>query len=253
MTDPCAQAVERGDPARFRATMAGPAPARARLWPIYAFNLECARAPWAAREPMLAEMRLQFWADLAEGTLTDYRHEVATPFAALMADLGPEARALAGEIAAARRHDCWPEPFADEPALIAYLDQTGGALMQLAALALGQSAGQGSDAARLAGRALALARYLQAVPDLEARGRFPLPDGRPQAVAALARQGGEWLDQARKGLRATPRAALLPAHAARLLLMRAASDPALVADGRLALPPLTDSYTLMRAALLGRL
>lgn len=253
MTDPCAQAVERGDPARFRATMAAPAAARARLWPIYAFNLECARAPWAAREPMLAEMRLQFWADLAEGTLSDYRHEVATPFAALMADLGPEARALAGEIARARRHDCWPEPFADEAALIAYLDQTGGALMQLAALSLGQ----GDDAARLAGRALALARYLQAVPDLEARGRFPLPDGRPQAVAALARQGLQWLDQARSQARsrarATPRAALLPAHAARPLLLRAARDPALVADGRLTLPPLTDSFSLMRAALLGKI
>jgi phytoene/squalene synthetase len=248
MIDACAQTVERGDPARFRANMAAPVAARARLWPIYAFNLECARAPWATREPMVAEMRLQFWVDVADGTLASPRHETATPFATLLAELGPEARALAADIANARRHDCWPEPFADEAALIDYLDRTGGALMQLAALALGRA----TEAARLAGRALALARYLQAVPELESRGRLPLPDGRPHAVQALAEQGLAWLDAARATVGITPRAALLPAHAARPLLRRAAQVPGRVADGTLGLPHLTDSLSLAGAALLGR-
>ncbi len=45
----CAALVERGDPDRFAATMAAPMAARARLWPLYALNLEAARAPWVTK------------------------------------------------------------------------------------------------------------------------------------------------------------------------------------------------------------
>ena len=63
-TDACAALVERGDPDRFAAVMAAPVAARTRLWPLYAFNLEVARAPWVTKEPMIAEMRLQWWRDV---------------------------------------------------------------------------------------------------------------------------------------------------------------------------------------------
>ena len=36
----CAALVERADPDRFAATMAAPVAARARLWPLYALNIE---------------------------------------------------------------------------------------------------------------------------------------------------------------------------------------------------------------------
>jgi phytoene/squalene synthetase len=62
----CAALVERSDPDRFRVAMAAPPAAREVLFPLYAFNLEVARAPWATREPMLAEMRLQWWRDQVE-------------------------------------------------------------------------------------------------------------------------------------------------------------------------------------------
>ena len=57
----CAALVERADPVRFRSVMASPPTARSVLFPIYAFNVEVARAPWVTEEPMIAEMRLQFW------------------------------------------------------------------------------------------------------------------------------------------------------------------------------------------------
>ncbi|MCB1349117.1 MAG: squalene/phytoene synthase family protein, partial [Maritimibacter sp.] len=60
----CADLVRRGDPDRFRAAMAAPVEARARLFPLYAFNLEVARAPWASSDPTVAKMRLQFWRDV---------------------------------------------------------------------------------------------------------------------------------------------------------------------------------------------
>ena len=62
----CADIVRRADPARFQAAMAAPVAARSVLFPIYAFNVEVARAPWVTSEPMIAEMRLQWWVDALE-------------------------------------------------------------------------------------------------------------------------------------------------------------------------------------------
>jgi phytoene/squalene synthetase len=80
----CAALVERGDPDRFRAAMAAPPPARNVLFPLYAFNLEVARAPQVASEPLIGEMRLQWWrdalAEIAAGGPVR-RHEVTTPLA----------------------------------------------------------------------------------------------------------------------------------------------------------------------------
>ena len=80
----CADLVQRGDPDRFLAVMAAPVALRGGLFTLYAFNLEIARAPWVAKEPLIARMRLQFWRDVVEGE--DSRaHEVAAPLAALIA------------------------------------------------------------------------------------------------------------------------------------------------------------------------
>ena len=83
----CADAVSRGDPSRFRATMAAPAAARAVLFPVYAFNLEVARAPWVTNEPMIAEMRMQWWRDALDEIATGAtvrRHMVATPLSRIL-------------------------------------------------------------------------------------------------------------------------------------------------------------------------
>ncbi|MEY8838550.1 squalene/phytoene synthase family protein, partial [Cribrihabitans sp. XS_ASV171] len=84
----CAALVERADPERFRAAMAAPVAAREVLFPLYAMNVEVSRAPWVTAEPMIAEMRLQWWRDaLAEiaGGGPVRRHEVVTPLAAVLA------------------------------------------------------------------------------------------------------------------------------------------------------------------------
>ncbi|TMV82105.1 phytoene synthase, partial [Thioclava sp. BHET1] len=63
----CKALVEARDPDRFLVSAALPEAAQARLWPLYALNLELARAPWASEQPLVSEMRLQWWVDaLAE-------------------------------------------------------------------------------------------------------------------------------------------------------------------------------------------
>jgi phytoene/squalene synthetase len=249
----CAGLVERGDPERFLAVMAAPVAARARLFPLYAFNLEVARAPWVTQEPMIAEMRLQWWRDTVEMFAGDgpvRAHEVVAPLAEVVRRQGLPLDVM-DRLVAARRWDIYRDPFADQAAMDGYLEDTGAGLMWLACRALG--AGDAAErAARDAGWAVGLAGFLRAVPALEARGRVPLVDGRPAAVAALARRGLARLAQARASRRLLPGAALLAAWQAEGLLRQAAADPARVAVGGLALSEFSRKWGLLRAAVTGR-
>lgn len=232
-TAACADLVRRGDPDRFLAAMAAPVAARAVLFPLYAFNLEVARAPWASAEPMIAEMRLQWWRDVADdiGRGKPPQHsEVATPLAqAVPADLA----GFLDELTAARRWDIYETSFSDGAAFDRYIDRTAGALMWVAARALGQA---DESVVRDAAYASGVANWLRAVPDLAARGREPLQDGSDAGVRALAANALERLRRARANRRAVSRAAapaLLAAWQAGPVLTQAMREPGRVADGTL--------------------
>ena len=185
--DACAELVRRGDPDRFLSAMTAPPELRGRLMILYAFNLEVARAPWVASEPMLAEMRLQWWTDaiaeIFEGR-PPRRHEVVTPLAELIAQTDLP-RVPFDALIAARRSDAYPEPPAD---IAPYLDATSGGLVELAARALGTD-GDALNASRAAGRAFGLANLFAARVELEVRGRLPFPAGTdPAALAADAQR-----------------------------------------------------------------
>ncbi len=252
----CAGIVERGDPDRFLATLAAPPTARGVLLPLYAFNVEVARAPWVTAEPMIAEMRLQWWrdtlAEIAAGRPAR-AHEVVAPLAGVIRDAGIPA-ALLDEAVAARRWDIGREPFAGEAALRDHLDRTGGHLMWASALALGAPAAAEPPLRDLA-RAAALAAWFRAVPALEASGRQPLPDERSETVARLAREGLGWIAEARAHRQAVPRAvwpALLTAWQAEPLLTLAAAAPERVRAGELQLSEFTRRGRLLWQAATGR-
>jgi phytoene/squalene synthetase len=246
----CAALVQRGDPDRFLAVMAAPVWARERLFPLYAFNLEVARAPWVSREPLIAEMRLQWWRDTVAAMAGDgplREHEVALPLARLVRDRGLPVPVL-DRMVAARSWDVGTDPFAEDASLEAYLMDTGGGLMWLAARALGASA-VSEAAARDAGWAAGLAAFLRAVPALRARGRRPLPDDHPAAVAALAQTGLDRLARAGRGGEPALRIARLAGWQTTGLLRRVVRDPASVAEGRLALSDFARRGGLLWAAL----
>ncbi|MFN4130078.1 MAG: squalene/phytoene synthase family protein [Paracoccaceae bacterium] len=234
--DACAALVQRGDPDRFLAVMAAPLAARARLLPLYALNLEVARAPWVSNEPMIAEMRLQWWRDVVAQPTTPRAHEVARPLFDLIQQVALPLEVL-DRMIEARRWDITRDPFEDQAAMDAYLEDTGAGLMWVSACALGARP-EAEAAVRAYGWAAALAQYLRAIPELSARGRVPLLDGRPDAVAQLALRGLIRLNTARKATHTVPRAvrpALLAGWQAEGLLKQASRDPAAVADGRLQL------------------
>jgi len=57
----CRDLVEAADRDRFDVTVLAPENVQKILWPLYAFNVEVSRAPWVTQEPMIAEIRLQWW------------------------------------------------------------------------------------------------------------------------------------------------------------------------------------------------
>lgn len=246
----CAALVQRGDPDRFLASMAAPPAARPALFTLCAANLEIARAPWVTKEPIIAQMRLQFWRDVVNDAANPPAHEFAGPLARLITEktLPP---ALFERLITARENDLAQNPFHDEAALWAYLEDTAGSLMALCLRALGHA---DDSAARDWGAAQGLANYLLALPALEAAGCLPLPDGRPDALRALAKTGLSRLARARaatKTLPKTARPALLAAWRAGPLLRQAARHPLRVAQGALGQSEFARRITLLRASLVG--
>ncbi len=245
----CAALVQKGDPDRFHAVMAAPVSARPMLFALYAFNIELSRAPWASQETMIAEMRVQWWRDIgnaiADGTPVR-RHFVSTPLSQVLpADLATHIDAMAE----ARRWDIYKDPFEDEAAFDAYIQNTSGSLMWMAASMLGDA---DEETVRGYGYAMGLANFLRAIPELENQNRVPLLDGTPEGVQSLAKKGLKVLQNARKGqVSKAARPALLAAWQAKAILAQAAREPHRVGKGALGQSEFTKRAGLLWHSLLG--
>lgn len=248
----CAKLVEQGDPDRFRAVLAARPELRGDLFTLYAFNIEVARAPWVTAEPMIAEMRLQWWRDVVAES-APRAHEVAGPFHALI-QTHHLPGAVIDRLIAARLWEVWREPFADSAALWDYLDATSGGLTLLAARIAGAD-GSRDDLFRDHGRATGMAHFLVAVPALIAHGLSPLPDLAPTAIRALAREAKAVLARTTPAINRLPRPqreALFAGWRARPLLSLAEAQPDLVMAPGIALSPFRQGAGLVWRAFTGR-
>ncbi|MDO5370235.1 squalene/phytoene synthase family protein [Paracoccus sp. (in: a-proteobacteria)] len=238
-----AERLRREDPDRFAMAMLAPAEAQARLVTLYVLNAELARTALAARDPLIAEMRVQWWVDrLGALHAPPPPHELLSP---LWSAWGSKAAAFAG-LAESRRHDAAREPFQDTAAVVAYADATGGALMSHAARTLGAP---DVPALQAQGRGAALTAWLRAQPALQQLG-LGLFRADPQELAALAHIAMQAFGKAAAARRTLPRAAapaLLPGPSPirfldALILKRKPPD----------LSDLTRRAALARLALTGR-
>lgn len=247
----CAALVERADPLRFRAAMAAPLSARPVLFAIYALNVEVARAPWVTEEPMIAEMRLQWWRDALEEIATGVpvrKHEVVDALAQVLDQEGAQ---LLDGMVAARRWDIYKDAFEDAAHFDSYLDATSGHVMWTAARLLGRA---DEAVVRDFAYGVGLANFFAAIPDLEERGRRPLVDGTAPAIAAFAFRGLAGMDRARAARVEVSRAsgsALVAGFAARPMLRRVQDRPARVAQGTVMIPPFAQSLRLLKVTMRG--
>lgn len=248
----CTELLREQDPDRFGAVLVADAAQRPALVTLYALNLEIARAPFQSAEPMLAEMRLQWWVDrlteMGRGTAPPL-HDVLTP---LWQAWGKQAGEMV-DLAEARRRDCAREGFAAPEPVVSYVDATAGGLMWLAAQRLGVP---GSARGVVADHALGsgLAAWLRALPQLQALG-LGLTGARPEDAMRLATIAQEALRRAERAHRAIPAkaaAALYPGpRVPRLLseIARGNLDP-FTQTGEIS--PFQRRASLARLALTGR-
>lgn len=255
--DACAEIVARGDPDRFLSAMTAPLARRGDLLALYAFNVEVSRAPWVTAEPMIAEMRLQWWrdalAEIAAGGAVR-AHEVAQPLAEVLRGHGLPVDWLVEMIEARSRCDVQRSVPADSAALWAHVDVTAGHLMVLGARCLGAGP-EAEPAVRAMGQGAGMAAWLAAVPALRAGGIEPLAGMNDAAVAGLAREGLERLARARRDRARVPRRAapaLLAGWRAAALLKQAVRAPGRVAGGRLVQSEFARRASLMLRAASGR-
>ena len=153
----CAQQVRQFDHDRYLCALFLPDARREAVFALIAFNGELARVREVVSEPLLGQMRLQWWRDsigrLYEGAPA--AHPVLEALAPVIADAGPSRR-LFERLVDARERELADESPPSLAALDAHADDTGGAVAALTMEVLGVRAAVPQLAARRIGAAWAL-------------------------------------------------------------------------------------------------
>ena len=168
----CFDLARAGDPDRWLASLYWPETARRHVHALLAFSLEIARVREAVSQPMLGEMRYQWWRDAIANEAPG-----GNPLAEALLDtikrfnLGSE---MPLALIEARSFDLYDDPMPSEAALENYLRDTAAALFQAFAriLAPGRLPPRAVEAA---GRAEGLTRLLRDLPYQVMRGQLFLP------------------------------------------------------------------------------
>lgn len=212
--------AKRVDPDRFRAGLFAPSAVQPSLMALYAFNGEVARAREAVSEPMIGEIRLQWWVEVLDqiyGKQPVRKHPVAEALAiAIQAHDLP--RGHFDRLIEARRFDLYDEPMADHTALMSYVQDTSSGLMALAAQICG--ADETETTSGPLGRAFGLTGLLLAAPLHKARGQKFIPD----AISADDLAGHILTELSDQQLPKKGRAAYLPAALVKGRLKAIAAD-----------------------------
>jgi NADH dehydrogenase [ubiquinone] 1 alpha subcomplex assembly factor 6 len=274
---PVAALVRRHDRDRYQTVLFAPAARREALFALYAFNYEIARVRESVTQPMLGQIRLQWWreniaAAYEGGTIR--HHPVVEALTGLIREL-PMTRDHFDRLINARETDLDDQPPPSLAALGEYAEASSGRLVLLALEILGVHEPGAGETGSHVGIAYSLAGLLRAMPfharaghqfipaDIAARSGLGEQDYRAlrstpalrAATAELAVAASRHLDLARAHRAKIPRSALpalLPAVVAQRSLLRlkqAAYDPF---DPALAIPDPLQSWRLAVAVLLNR-
>lgn len=268
--------VREGDRDRYLAALFAPEAKRPALLALAAFNIELSRIAELVSEPMLGEIRLQWWRDALAGQSEETRtgNPVAEAMGEAMRAHDLPMAALVGLIDA-RTFDVSGETMPDLPALKAYLNKTAGALFALWAQVLEGAPLRPEETAREAGLAYGLTGLMRALPVHRARAQLFLPatafaDQQMQAGEVLAGVADARLERALAALREEARGSLararggiadLPKAARPAFLLLALVEPYLAALARpdhdplrqvADIGPLRRLWYLTRAAAMGK-
>jgi NADH dehydrogenase [ubiquinone] 1 alpha subcomplex assembly factor 6 len=261
---PVAALVRRHDRDRYQTVLFAPAARREALFALYAFNYEIARVRESVTQPMLGQIRLQWWreniAAAFEGAQVRH-HPVVEGLSVMIREL-PLTPDHFDRLIDARECDLKEESSATLAALEDYAEATSSRLVYLALEVLGAATPAAMEAARHIGIAYALAGLLRSSRFHAASGGRSLPIkfnkelDTLDKVAEAAQVASQHLEAARAlvggvSRRALP--ALLPAVIARQSLARLKRAEYNVYDTDIAAPDPLQIWRLAAAILLKRL
>jgi NADH dehydrogenase [ubiquinone] 1 alpha subcomplex assembly factor 6 len=253
---PVAALVQRHDPDRFQTVLFAPAARREALFALYAFNYEIARVRETVTQPMLGQIRLQWWREnIAAAFAGDAirHHPVVEPLAAAIREFGLT-RNHFDRLIDARETDLSDEPPASLAAVEDYAESTSARLLYLALEVLGAHSSAAREAGQHIGIAYALAGLLRLLP-FGTRPLIPADISLQNGVTELSAAASRHLDAARVHRNAIPRSALpalLPAIIAQRSLTRLKRAGYNPFDPALATPDPLQIWRLAAAALFNR-
>ena len=195
--DHCEGLVRAHDKDRFLAALFAPREKRQALFSLYAFDIEIARIPVIARQPLAGEVRLQWWREVLVGERGEEAR--ASPIAAALSAtlqgrpelIGPLEGLLEG-----RRADLYDDPVKTLSDLEEYAEGVCAPVIDVAIRLLGDKPGtETSEFAAHACKALLLERVARGSESTVAR-RMP-PYQTTITTAALRERAMDHLERAR--------------------------------------------------------
>jgi phytoene synthase len=170
--------VRRHDRDRFQTVLFAPARRRESLFALYAFNYEVARVRETVSEPVLGQIRLQWWRESIAAAFDGgpVRHHIVVEALTAVIRACALTRAHFDRLVDAREEDLGEAPWASLAALEDYGEATSARLVYLALESLGVREPAANKAAFHIGIAYALAGLLRAMPFQARAGRLIIPN-----------------------------------------------------------------------------
>lgn len=242
--------LKSADPDRYRAALFAETGTRDRLLVLYAFHTELAKVPEIVSEPVIGEIRYQWWREVMDEIFTEQTvrtHEITQPLKELIQKC-QLSRFHLDRLINGRARDLDPTPFSDMDEAKTYCRNTSGELARLAAHCTGtafdtEAALQGGLAWGLTGLARAWRFYHTSI-----LSGLEFDDVCEAALSAYdkARQGLSPLDPAL--MPALSYIALVPKYVARM--RKEGIDPT---RAEVSYSPVLKQLRLSRATLTGHL
>lgn len=183
ITEYCRAMVREDDPERYYVSLFAPAAKQPHLWALLAFNQEVAKTRESVSEPMIGEIRLQWWREALAGISagTPREHPVVQGLQAIPAFA--RIRPLLDTVIDGRAQDLEMEAETGFSTLEQYADMVGGALHEAAALVLAESlSDHDRSLVRSSGKAWAMLGILRALP-------YQIADPKAFSVTGATTQG----------------------------------------------------------------
>ncbi|SCA54948.1 putative phytoene synthase (Terpenoid synthase) [Candidatus Terasakiella magnetica] len=171
----CAQEVRKNDHDQFLCGLFSPADKQEAFFAMQVFHMETARIRDVVNEAHMGLIRLQWWRDLVGDIYADkapnVEHGMHKEIIQALKDKGVE-QDLFERYFNARTFDMEDQAHDDLPALLRYLEATGGVAAQIKEGAIGLEI---SDAAKLIGAASSLCQMIKTMAFQARSGRCKIP------------------------------------------------------------------------------